>query len=73
MNNTNLGATESWILWLLVALAVLNVLVLIWLALRRTDKAATDAAVQGKTELLGAVSTTSERLERELRREVVHR
>ena len=70
MNNTNLGATESWILWLLVALAVLNVLVLIWLALRRTDKAATDAAVQGKTELLGAVSTTSERLERELRREI---
>ena len=70
MNNTNLGNLEPWIIWLIVAMAVLNILVLIWLAVRRTDKTATAAAVQGKTELLGAVSTTSERLERELRREI---
>jgi DNA recombination protein RmuC len=70
MNNANLGNLEPWIVWLIVAMAVLNILVLIWLALRRADKTATAAAVQGKTELLGAVSTTSERLERELRREI---
>jgi DNA recombination protein RmuC len=70
MNNTNLGNLEPWIVWLIVAMAVLNILVLIWLAVRRTDKTATAAALQGKTELLGAVSTTSERLERELRREI---
>jgi DNA recombination protein RmuC len=70
MNNANLGNLEPWIVWLIVAMAVLNILVLIWLAVRRADKTATAAAVQGKTELLGAVSTTSERLERELRREI---
>jgi DNA recombination protein RmuC len=70
MNNANLGNLEPWMVWLIVAMAVLNILVLIWLAVRRTDKTATAAAVQGKTELLGAVSTTSERLERELRREI---
>ena len=70
MNNTNLDNLEPWIVWLIVAMAALNILVLIWLAVRRTDKTATAAAVQGKTELLGAVSTTSERLERELRREI---
>jgi DNA recombination protein RmuC len=70
MNNATTISIEPWILWLLIAVAVFNALVLIWLALRRADKAATAAAVQGKTELLGAVSTTSERLERELRREI---
>jgi DNA recombination protein RmuC len=70
MNNSASINIEPWILWLLVAVAVFNVLVLIWLVVRRTDKTATAAAVQGKTELLGAVSTTSERLERELRREI---
>ena len=70
MNNTNLGNLEPWIVWSIVAMAVFNILMLIWLVVRRTDKTATAAAVQGKTELLGAVSTTSERLERELRREI---
>lgn len=70
MNNTAIISIEPWILWLLIAVAVFNALVLIWLAVRRADKTATAAAVQGKTELLGAVSTTSERLERELRREI---
>lgn len=70
MNNTNFSNLEPWIVWLIVAMAVLNMVLLIWLALRGTDKTATAAAVQGKTELLGAVSNTSERLERELRREI---
>jgi DNA recombination protein RmuC len=70
MNNASSISIEPWILWLLITVAVFNILVLIWLAFRRADKAATAAAVQGKTELLGAVSTTSERLERELRREI---
>ena len=70
MNNTASISIEPWILWLLIAVAVFNALILIWLAVRRADKTATAAAVQGKTELLGAVSTTSERLERELRREI---
>ncbi len=70
MNNTASISIEPWILWLLIAVAVFNALVLIWLAFKRADKTATAAAVQGKTELLGAVSTTSERLERELRREI---
>jgi DNA recombination protein RmuC len=70
MNNAASISIEPWILWLLIAAAVFNALVLLWLAVRRADKTATAAAVQGKTELLGAVSTTSERLERELRREI---
>ena len=70
MNNAASISIEPWILWLLITVAVFNALVLIWLAVRRADKTATAAAVQGKTELLGAVSSTSERLERELRREI---
>ena len=48
------------LLWLVLVLAVLNGLVLLWLALRRSDAAGILAAVQGG----------SERLERELRREI---
>jgi DNA recombination protein RmuC len=70
MNNANVGNLEPWIVWLIIAMTVLNILLLIWLAVRRTDKTATAAAVQGKTELIGAISTTTERLERELRREI---
>jgi DNA recombination protein RmuC len=70
MNNSTTISIEPWVIWLLIVVAVFNALVLIWMAIRRADKAATAAAVQGKTELLGAVSTTSERLERELRREI---
>jgi DNA recombination protein RmuC len=70
MNNAATINIESWILWLLIIVAVFTALVLIWLAVRRADKTATAAAVQGKNELLGAVSATSERIERELRREI---
>jgi DNA recombination protein RmuC len=56
--------------WSFLALVVFNIIVVLWFAVRKADKQATEAAVQGKVELLGAVSATSERLERELRREI---
>ncbi len=58
------------LLWLVLALAVLNGLVLLWLALRRPDASAALSAEQGRAELLAAVQGSSERLERELRREI---
>jgi len=65
------------LLWLVLALAVLNGLVVWWLALRWPDAAAAQAAEQGRAELLAAVQLASgsntertERLERELRREI---
>ena len=51
-------------LWSVLALATLNLLLLLWLALRRGDAAAT------QTEWLAALQTSSERLERELRHEI---
>jgi len=58
------------VLWSLLALAVLNVLVLLWLALRRPDAGVAQAAEQGKADLLAAMQGSTERLERELRREI---
>ncbi len=58
------------VIWSFLALVVFNIIVVLWFAVRKADKQATEAAVQGKVELLGAVSATSERLERELRREI---
>ncbi len=58
------------VIWSFLALVVFNIIVVFWFAVRKADKQATQAAVQGKVELLGAVSATSERLERELRREI---
>jgi DNA recombination protein RmuC len=58
------------VIWSFLALVVFNIIVVLWFAVRKADKQATEAAVQGKVELLGAVSSTSERLERELRREI---
>ena len=57
-------------IWLFIGLAAINIIILVWFAVRRGDKRATEAAVQSKIELLGAVSATSERLEREIRREI---
>lgn len=70
VNNPNLGNLDPVIIWILMCLAALNLVVLIWLLLRRADRHATQAAEQGKTELLGALLSTNERLERELRREI---
>ena len=57
-------------IWLFIGLAAINIIILVWFAVRRGDKRATEATVQSKIELLGAVSATSERLEREIRREI---
>ena len=57
-------------IWLFIGLATINIIILVWFAVRRSDKRATEATVQSKIELLGAVSATSERLEREIRREI---
>ena len=58
------------VIWSSFALVVFNIIVVLWFAVRRADKHATEATVQSKVELLGMVSATSERLERELRREI---
>ena len=58
------------VIWSFLALVVFNIIVVLWFAVRKADKRATEAAVQGKVELLSAVSSTSERLARELRREI---
>ncbi|MEO8119846.1 MAG: DNA recombination protein RmuC, partial [Rhodoferax sp.] len=58
------------LLWLVLALVVLNGLVLLWLALRQPDARGALAAEQGKAEVLAAVKGGAERLERELRREI---
>ena len=58
------------VIWSFLALVVFNIIVVLWFAVRKADKQATQAAVQGKVEVMGAVLTTSERLERELRREI---
>jgi DNA recombination protein RmuC len=61
---------NNMVLWWVLALGVVNVLVLLWLALRRLDDGAAQAAEQSKTELLAALQGSAERLERELRREI---
>src|SRR5665647_1129726 len=57
--NNNRGLEETGlndvVLWSLLALAVLNVSVLLWLALRRPDTGAAQAAEQGKAELLATM------------------
>jgi DNA recombination protein RmuC len=65
-NNTTLEETglNDIVLWSVLALAVLNLLLLLWLALRRGDAAAT------QVEWLAALQGSSERLERELRHEI---
>ncbi len=55
--------SDSAVVWLVGALALLNLLLLVWLLLRKPPDA-------GRTELLGAIGSTTERIERELRREI---
>jgi DNA recombination protein RmuC len=62
------------VLWLVLALAVMNGLVLMWLARRAPDDAALLAAEQGRVAVLAALQTqqaNSERMERELRHDIV--
>lgn len=65
-NNTMLEETglNDIVLWSVLALAALNLLLLLWLALRRGDAAAT------QVEWLAALQASGERLERELRHEI---
>jgi DNA recombination protein RmuC len=58
------------LLWLVLALAVLNGLALLWLDFRRQDSGAAQAAQQYKAETLATLGAANERLERELRREI---
>jgi DNA recombination protein RmuC len=71
-NNTGQEETSlnDVLLWCVLALAVINGLLLLWLARRRPDSAVPLALAQSKTEMLSAVLSSSERLERELRREI---
>ena len=72
--DNNRGQEETGLsdvlLWWVLALAVINGLLLLWLARRRPDTAVLLALAQTKTEMLAAVLNSSERLERELRREI---
>ena len=68
---------NNLVLWVVLALGVVNVLGLVWLVLRRAGNGTEQAVEQSKVELLAAVQASSlaraqqfERLERELRREV---
>ncbi len=70
MEQTGLNAV-LW--WCLVGLAGVNLMVLVWLALRRPEARLAQAAEKGRVELLGAVQVGAarlERLERELGREI---
>jgi DNA recombination protein RmuC len=64
------------LLWLVLALGVLNVLGWAWWALRSSgtgsgaERMAAQAAQQGRAELLAAVQSSAQHLERELRREI---
>ena len=60
-------------LWPVLGLAVLNAVLLLWMAFRRSDQLGGHAAEQGRLGLLAAVQAGTERLdrlERELRREI---
>lgn len=66
-------ALNDVFLWSVLGLAVLNVVLLLWVAFRRSDKSGGNIAQQGQLVLLAAVQASTERLdrlERELRREI---
>ncbi|MBK7549517.1 MAG: DNA recombination protein RmuC [Rhodoferax sp.] len=58
------------VVWWVLVLGVVNVLLLLWLLLRRPDNSAAQVAEQERAAMLTAVQTGTERLERELRREI---
>ena len=61
---------NEFALWLIVALAVVNALVLIWLAFRKPDDGAAKQAEQARTALQGFLQGSNDKVERELRREI---
>ena len=58
---------NEFALWLILALAVVNVLVLIWLSLRNPDNTASE---QARAALEGFLQISNDKVERELRREI---
>ncbi len=60
---------DGW-LWLLLALALGNLLGLVWLVRKQTAQAQSQLALQELQQLRAAVQAGNERLEREFRREV---
>ncbi len=61
---------SNMVVWWVLVLGVVNVLLLLWLLLRRPDNSAAQTAEQERAAMLTAVQTGTERLERELRREI---
>ena len=58
------------LLWLLVALGVGNAVLLLWLARRLAGSSAEAVLEQGNAKVLAALQASTEKLERELRREL---
>ena len=58
---------NEFALWLILALAVVNVMVLIWLSLRNPDNTASE---QARAALQGFLQISNDKVERELRREI---
>jgi len=58
------------VVWWVLVLGVVNVLLLLWLLLRRPDNSQARVAEQERAAMLTVVQTGTERLERELRREI---
>lgn len=56
--------------WLLLGLALLNILMLLWIGMRRSDHGVHLSIERTKADLLAVVQSSGERLERELRREI---
>ena len=61
---------SNMVVWWVLVLGVVNVLLLLWLLLRSPDNSAAQVAEQERAAMLTAVQTGTERLERELRREI---
>ena len=62
--------SELVVMWLGLALLVVNVLIGLWLALRSPDTRAAEQAQLARAELLASLQSGNDRLERELRREI---
>lgn len=56
--------------WLAAALLLVNLLMLVWLLVRKPASVAVAAPAEGQAELLNGFAEISDRLERELRREI---
>ena len=61
---------NNMVVWWVLVLVVVNVLLLLWLLLRRPDNSQAQVAEQERAAMLTVVQTGTERLERELRREI---